>query len=167
MKYKQKKPQLKQVEFNDNDFHLRNKIGLDKAYAAESATHIEGDTLYIAGTRNKRDVWDDITKLPFGLTKYANRYKQAKEVLDENPQIKNLVGHSLASSVSDELRKQNPDRELNLKALYGSPFIDLGFTKHDNRYRHKFDPVSFLDRGSKTVDLGLVNPLTAHSYSDY
>ena len=154
MKYKQNKPQLKKVGFNDNEFHLRNKDGLDKAYAAESATHIEGDTLYIAGTRNKRDVWDDITKLPFGLTKHAHRYKQAKEVLDENPQIKNLVGHSLASSVSDELRKQNPDRELNLKALYGSPFVDLGFTKHDNRYRHKFDPVIFWIEGVKPLIWG-------------
>ena len=167
MKYKKQIPQVKNIGLQNN-FHHNNKLGLDKAYAAASGTHIEGNTMYIAGTRNLRDIYDDITKLPFwGSTKHAHRYKQAKEVLDENPQIKNLVGHSLASSVSDELRKENPDRDLNLKALYGSPFVDLGFTKHENRWRHPGDFISMLDRGAKTVDLGLVSPLTAHSYDQY
>lgn len=166
MKYKKQIPQVKTIGLQNN-FHYNNKLGLDKAYASESGTHIEGDTLYIAGTRSKRDVWDDITKLPFGLTKHAQRYKDAEQVLKDNPQVKHLVGHSLASSVSDELRKQHKDRDLNLKALYGSPFVDFGFTKHENRWRHPGDFISILDRGAKTVDIGLVNPLKAHSYDKY
>ena len=150
-----------------NNVYCKNKLGLDKAYSAHSATHIDGDTMYIAGTRNFRDVYDDITKLPLGLTKHADRYRQAEEVLKENPNIKKLVGHSLSSAVSDELRKAHPDRNLEIKAMYGSPFIQLSGDKHENRFRHKFDPISILDRGSKTVDLGLVDPLTAHGYSDY
>ena len=166
MKYNKQTPQVKNIGLQNN-FHNINKIGLNKAYAADSATHVEGDTLYIAGTRNMRDWYDNFTKLPFGLTKHAHRYKQAEEVLKENPQVKNIVGHSLASSVSVELTKQHPEKNLELKALYASPFIDFGSKTHDNRYRHSGDVISMFDRGSKTVDIGLVNPLKAHSYDHY
>ena len=73
----------------------------------------------------------------------------------------------MASSVSDELRKQHPDKNYKLKALYGSPFIDLGFEQHENRFRTSGDFISMLDRGAKTVNLGLVNPLKAHGYDQY
>ena len=166
MKYNNNIPQVKNIGLQIN-FHHTNKLGLAKAYASDSATHIDGDTMYIAGTRNIRDWYDDITKLPFGLTRHAHRYKQAEDVLKQNPQVKQLVGHSLSSAVSDELRKQHPDKQLELKALYASPFVDFGDKKHDNRFRHSWDPISMLDRGSKTVDIGLVSPLTAHGYSNY
>ena len=55
----------------------------------------------------------------------------------------------------------------NVKALYASPFIDSGSKTHENRYRHKYDVISSLDRGAKTVDLGLVDPLKAHGYDNY
>jgi predicted alpha/beta hydrolase family esterase len=87
--------------------------------------------------------------------------------LKSNPQVKNLVAHSLGSSVAVELTKQNEYKNLNVKALYASPFIDSGSKTHENRYRHSWDPISMLDRGSKSVDIGLVNPLTAHGYSNY
>ena len=166
MKYNKQTTQVKNIGLQNN-FHNINKIGLTKAYAADNATHVEGDTMYIAGTRNMRDWYDNFTKLPFGLTKHAHRYKQAEEVLKENPQVKNIVGHSLASSVSVELTKQHPEKNLELKALYASPFIDFGSKTHDNRYRHSGDVISMFDRGSKTVDIGLVNPLKAHSYDHY
>ena len=166
MKYKQNIPQVKSVGFNNN-FHYQNKIGLDKAYASENATYIKNDTMYIAGTRNLRDVYDDITKLPFGLTKYSNRYKQADDVLKDNPNVTKLVGHSLSSAVSDELRKAHPDRNLEIKAMYGSPFVQMSGEKHENRFRHRGDFISMFDHGSKTVDLGLVAPLKAHGYDNY
>ena len=166
MKYKKQTPSVKNIGLQNN-FHYNNKLGLDKAYASKSGTHVENDVMYIAGTRNMRDFYDDITKLPFGLTKHAQRYKDAEQVLKDNPQVKQFVGHSLASSVSDELRKQHPDKNYKLKALYGSPFIDLGFKQHENRFRTSGDFISMLDRGAKTVDLGLVNPLKAHGYDQY
>ena len=98
MKYNIK--QVKSIGLQNNDFHLRNKIGLDKAYKCKSGTHVEDDVMYIAGTRNLQDWYDDITKLPFwGKTSKADRYKSAEQVLKDNPQIKSLVGHSLSSSV--------------------------------------------------------------------
>ena len=166
MKYNTKIPLVKNVGFSSN-FHNTNKLGLSKAYASDSSTHIDGDTLFIAGTKTARDVFSDWIKIPLGLTKYTKRYKEAEDVLKENPRVKNLIGHSLSSAVSDELRKAHPDRNLEIKAMYGSPFVDFTGKQSENRFRHKFDPVSMLDRGSKTVDLGLVDPLTAHGYSGY
>ena len=165
MKYKQNIPQVKNVGFNNN-FHYQNKVGLDKAYASENATYIKDDTMFIAGTRNLRDVYDDITKLPFGLTKYSDRYKQADDVLKDNPNVTKLVGHSLSSAVSDELRKAHPDRNLEIKAMYGSPFVQTSGQKHENRFRHQGDLVSMFDRGSKVVG-GDMNPLNAHGYDNY
>ncbi len=76
MKYKKQIPQVKSIGLQNN-FHYNNKLGLDKAYASKSGTHVENDVMYIAGTRNMRDFYDDITKLPFGQTKHAQRYKDA------------------------------------------------------------------------------------------
>jgi len=165
MKYNNKIPLVKNVGFGNN-FHNINKLGLGKAYASDNSTHIDGDTLFIAGTKTMRDVFSDWIKIPLGLTRYSKRYKEAEDVLKANPQVKNLIGHSLGSAVSDELSKRNEDKQLKT-TLYGSPFVDFTGKQSDNRYRHKFDPVSILDRGSKTVDLGLVDPLTAHGYDGY
>ena len=165
MKYNNKIPLVKGVGFSSN-YHNINKLGLGKAYASNESTHVDGDTLYIAGTKTARDVFSDWIKIPLGLTKYTKRYKEAEDVLKANPQVKNLIGHSLGSAVSDELSKRNEDKQLKT-TLYGSPFVDFTGKQSDNRYRHKFDPVSILDRGSKTVDLGLVDPLTAHGYDAY
>ena len=135
MKYNKQIPQVKNIGLQNN-FHYHNKLGLDKAYASNKSTYIDGDTLYIAGTKSSKDWYDNFTKLPFGLTKHADRYKDAENALKENPQIKNLVTHSLGSSVGVELTKQHPDKQLELKALYGSPFVDFTGQKHENRYRH-------------------------------
>ena len=166
MKYNNKIiPLVKNVGFSSN-FHNTNKLGLSKAYASDNSTHIDGDTLFIAGTKTARDVFSDWIKIPLGLTRYSQRYKEAEKVLAANPQVKNLIGHSLGSAVSDELSKRNEDKQLKT-TLYGSPFVDFTGKQSDGRYRHKFDPVSILDRGSKTVDLGLVSPLEAHGYDGY
>ena len=93
MKYNTKIPQTKSVGFHNN-FHNTNKLGLSKAYASDSSTHIDGDTLFIAGTKTTRDIFSDWIKIPLGLTRYSKRYKEAEDVLKANPQAKNLSGHS-------------------------------------------------------------------------
>ena len=40
----------------------------------------------------------------------SKRYKDADKVLKENPNVKNLVSHSLGGSVSLELDKNNPNK---------------------------------------------------------
>ena len=55
MKYKNQIPSVKSIGLQNN-FHY-NKLGLDKAYASKSGTHVENDVMYIAGTRNMREIF--------------------------------------------------------------------------------------------------------------
>ena len=86
-------PDAKTIGFNNNNnFHKLNEIGLNKAYNNNNKIHVDGDTLFIAGTSNLKDAYDDIVSLPFyGSTMDSTRYNQAKTALDSNPHIKNLV----------------------------------------------------------------------------
>ncbi len=52
-------------------------------------------------------MWDDL-KIPFGMTKYSQRYQEGEQMLKDNPQIRNVIGHSPGGSVSLELAKNNP-----------------------------------------------------------
>ena len=166
MKYNNNIPHIKNIGLQNN-FHHTNEIGLRKAYESNKSTYVEGDTMYIAGTKTARDWYDNFTKLLLHLTKNADRYKDAENALRSNPQVKNIVGHSLGSSVAVELTKQHAYKNLELKALYASSFVDSGTRTHENRYRHKYDVISMLDRGAKTIDIGLVDPLKSHSYDNY
>ncbi len=66
-----------------NTFHQRNQIGLDSATKSANKISIQGDTMFVAGTSNLQDVWDDL-KIPFGLTKYSQRYQDADNLLKIN-----------------------------------------------------------------------------------
>jgi hypothetical protein len=48
-----------------------------------------------------QDMWDDL-KIPFNMTKYSQRYQEANQMLHDNPQITNVIGHSLGGSVALE-----------------------------------------------------------------
>ena len=155
-------PDAKTVGFNNNNnFHKLNEIGLNKAYNNNNKIHVEGNTLYVAGTSNLKDIFDDLTKIPFyGNLKDSTRYNQAKTALDANPNITNLVGHSLGGSVILDIQKNNSKMT---STTYGAPVIQIG-TKQGNRYRFPFDPISYLDNGAITVNKFNINP---HSYSNY
>ena len=86
---------------NNNNFHKLNEIGLNKAYNSKNKVYAENKTLYIAGTSDLNDVYDDISKIPiWGSIQNSTRYKQARDALSANPNITNLVGHSLGGSVT-------------------------------------------------------------------
>ena len=57
-----------------------------------------------------QDMWDDL-KIPFGLTRYTQRYQEAEKMLKDNPQIENIVSHSLGGSVSLELAKNYKEKK--------------------------------------------------------
>ena len=82
-------PYTKPIGFsNNNNFHKLNEYGLNKAYNNTNKIYVQGDSLYVAGTSNFKDVYDDITKIPFyGDIKNSTRYAQAKTALDLNPNI--------------------------------------------------------------------------------
>ena len=117
-------PYTKPIGFNNNNnFHKLNENGLNQAYNNHNKIHVDNDTLYIAGTSNLKDVYDDLTKIPFfGTVKDSTRYNQAKTALDSNPHIKNLVGHSLGGSISLEIQTKmlNTKQLLMVRQFYKS-----------------------------------------------
>ena len=84
-----------------NEIHKDDAYFLDLAYKNKlNYYYIHNDTMYVAGTDNAQDVWDDVTKVPkWGYLTDSARYKMVKPILDKNPQVKTLVGHSLAGTV--------------------------------------------------------------------
>ena len=98
------------VDKSKDKFHQFNETGLELAYKNKvSYTYIIGDTLFIGGTQNSQDVYDDIRHVPWwGDMKKTQRYKDAETHLKNNPQIKRLVGHSLGASVALALQKITP-----------------------------------------------------------
>ena len=171
---------------------LSDAAGLQKAYDDnENNVYVDGDTLYISGTKNAdslvstaldpskqnihknykdgkyQDVWDDL-KIPFHKTGNSQRYKNVKKVLDENPDITTLTGHSLGGSVAYEAQKSYPDRNLNVRT-YGAPVVSLpGDPSGKDRFRHIGDPVSILDRGAQTqTNTSSSSWWNAHTYEGF
>ena len=107
-----------------------------------------------------QDAWDDL-KIPFGLTKYSQRYQEADQMLKDNPQITNVIGHSLVGSVALELAKNNPKSNL-FTTPYGAPVFNDSL-QYGNRFRSVGDPVSLFDNGAITKIPTSINP---HSYDN-
>ena len=141
---------------------MSDSEGLSWAYK-DGDTHVNNKTLYVAGTNTWKDVYDDITKVPFwGDTRESTRYRAAEKVLKENPQIENIVGHSLGGAVSLELQKQYPERNLKTRT-YGSATWDPAGNDISNswkskdgyklpkveRYRNYGDPVCYFDSSAE------------------
>ena len=168
-----------------NPSRFTDQTGLDAAYATCRDVIVSGDTLYVSGAKHAeslldialrpwtsvphllagdlQDAWDD-AKVPFGLTRYSDRYRKAESLLLANPQITKVVGHSLGSSVTLELSQTNPERNLDTR-VYGSPALSLPYAAKPERYRHPGDLVSILDLGARTEP----NPVNwnPHSYEGF
>ena len=127
---------------------LTDKEGLDKAYAQTDKLDVHGDTMYVAGTSYLRDAWDDL-KVPFSQTAKAQRYIDADAMLAKNPQVKNLVGHSLGGSSVLELQKNHPETKFRTNT-YGAPVASNQAPDNidNHRYRNNLDPISMLDGGA-------------------
>ena len=169
-------PQVSKVEkvkpkLNMNlirDFNISDIEGLRRTYASDSGAYIHGNRMYVAGTRNLRDVYDDITKVPFSLTRHSDRFKSAKKVLDENPQVETLIGHSLAGAIVQDLYKDSGMRYVTRS--YNAPIVSFqqsGETGGNYRIRDKKDWVSAFDKGAITVDRNKPNSLDAHFLQDF
>jgi hypothetical protein len=92
-------------KLGSSEFHKQNEEGLEKAYNSPNYLYKDGDILYVGGTQTARDAYDDISKIPWGLTRYSQRYQDADKVVQQDPSIKTLSGHSLGGSVALELQK--------------------------------------------------------------
>ena len=125
---------------------IEDRVGLERAYAAEVGLYDVGDTLFIAGTRDLHDWYDDM-KIPFQATNKAWRAREASMVLDKNPKLTRVVGHSLGGAVALDLQKRNPTLQ---SVTYGAPVLDINPFVHNERYRHMGDPVSAFDWGAES-----------------
>ena len=67
-------------------------------------------------------------------------------MLDVNPDVKNIVGHSLGGSVALKFQKKFKDRDYNVNT-YGAPVASASPIP-SNRYRNKYGPVSQYDNGA-------------------
>jgi hypothetical protein len=158
----------------DDNNHHNNKMsdseGLSKAYNSPNSIYVDGNRMYISGTHTPKDVYD-WKLIPLGLVKYSERYGQAEAALKDNPQITEVIGHSLGSSVAAELNKQY-DNKFNAR-YYGSPFVDFSFSRDpkNQRYRHPGDIVSMFDTGAVNEDEAtnyqLINPHSYEGFPDY
>ena len=91
--------------------HQTKSYYLIRAYHNSSGTYIKDDTIYLARSRNMKDVvqWPLI---PLGLTQKSDIYKRADQILKDNPHVKNIVAHSYGGSTARELQKQYQDRKI-------------------------------------------------------
>ena len=171
---------------------LTDAEGLRRAYNEPNRIYVNGDRMYIAGTTwtngkynptnpslldmlftdefglppgfSLQDAWDDL-KIPFNLTSKSERYQDADEILKENPQIKQLILHSLGGSVALELNKNYGEKYET--RTYSAPVFDPIYHAQENnnniRMRTAGDPIAMFDNNAETVFKPTLNPLSLHS----
>ena len=103
---------------------ISNQEGLDRAYKEKNYVFKNGNTLYIAGTQTKRDIYDDITKVPFNRVDKSQRYLDASQIIEnsilENKPISNIIAHSLGGSVGLKLVDNYKEHPMTT-TVYGAP----------------------------------------------
>jgi len=149
----------------------QDEEGMKKAYSDASYPGVYYDqstrTMYIKGTVDGQDWWDDFTKVPvWGNLQDSRRYKDAEfaynDLLQKGFPIDRVVGHSLGGSVAIQQQK---DKNIDFSRTFGAPVVDLNPLKRgtQERYRHLLDPVSIFDRGAAFGDIHYY----PHSYSGF
>ena len=98
-------------ELAGTETFLSDTQGLKLAYENPDGMYQNGSILYIAGTKNGRDVYDDL-KLPLYQTQQTKRYKDVDKFIkdgtievDGKPLrgITDIVSHSLGSAVGQQI----------------------------------------------------------------
>ena len=155
---------------------ISNQEGLDRAYKEKNYVFKNGNTLYIAGTQTKRDIYDDITKVPFNRVDKSQRYLDASQIIEnsilENKPISNIIAHSLGGSVGLKLVDNYKEHPMTT-TVYGAPVKTardtlISTTISGERYRHPYDPVSMFDGGAKTIPIqnNIINPRSYNGYGN-
>ena len=161
----------KEVRNIQNKNKIEDRRGLWNAYDSPAGLYKTGDTLYIAGTGGKdgsltRDIMDDLLLVPTRNIKHSEKYQDVMKYLKDNPDVKRLVSHSLASAVVNHINKEMPDKYTS--TTYATPTIKRRRKgKQDPKrldYRNPSDAVSMLDGYAETSNLKELNPLMSHSY---
>ena len=88
-------------------------------------------------------------------------------MLDENPQVETLIGHSLAGAIVQDLNKGNGMRYITRSYIAPiASFQQSAETGGNYRIKDKKDWVCAFDKGAISVDRNKPNPLDAHFLQD-
>ena len=154
-------------ELAGRENNLTDAMGLRLAYESPDGLYQNGTRLYIAGTggggRWLGNLYDDITKVPFNRTNETQRFKDAKQKIEEEGNVEQIIGHSLGWAITLHLNKDY-DNKFKTR-VYASPTVSFQKPDRDDdnlRIRGKYDPISILDQGAITVDKGTVEPFSNH-----
>ena len=112
---------------------------------------------------------DDLLLVPTRNIKHSEKYQDVIKYLNKNPDVKRLVGHSLASAVINKINEDMPDRFSS--TTYATPTIKRKRKgKQDPRrldYKNRGDVVAMLDGYAEVSDFKELNPLVAHTYLNF
>ena len=159
-------------ELAGQESHITDTQGLKLAYESPDRIYRNGSILYIAGTKDPIDFYDDL-KLPFYQTRNTKRYKDVDKFIKDDAVgkkhygITDIISHSLASAVSQQINDDYGN--IFRSRSYGSPFVSGQRPENTGtnlRLRKAGDPISLFDRRSITLNRSSLNPLDNHSYAD-
>ena len=162
-------------ELAGTETYLTDTQGLRLAYESPDRIYQNGSILYIAGTKDPIDFYDDI-KLPFYQTRNTKRYKDVDKFIKDGTievdgkkltGITDIISHSLGSAVGQQIN--NDYGNIFRSTSYGSPFVS-GQRPEDTgtnlRIRKAGDPVSAFDNATINLNRSSLDPLDNHSYAD-
>ena len=162
-------------ELAGNWSFLTDTQGLKRAYESPDRIYRNGSQLYIAGTKDPIDFYDDL-KLPFSQTRNTKRYRDVNKFIkdgaieidgDKHYGISDIISHSLGSAVGQQINDDYGN--IFRTRSYGSPFVSNQRPEDVNtnlRIRKAGDPISMFDGGSLTLNRSSLNPLDNHKFAD-
>ena len=162
-------------ELAGTETFLTDTQGLRLAYESPDRIYRNGSQLYIAGTKDPIDFYDDL-KLPFYQTRNTKRYKDVDKFIkdgaieidgEKHYGITDIISHSLGSAVSAQINDDYGN--IFRTRSYGSPFVSNQRpedTGTNLRIRKAGDPVSAFDGGSLTLNRSSLNPFDNHKFAD-
>ena len=163
-------------ELAGTETHLTDTQGLRLAYASPDRIYRNGSQLYIAGTKDPVDFYDDL-KLPFYQTRNTKRYKDVDKFIKDDAieidgkkhyGVTDIISHSLGSAVGQQIN--NDYGNIFRSRSYGSPFVSSQRpedTGTNLRIRKSGDLISMFDNATINLNRSSLDPLDNHSYADY
>ena len=160
-------------EMAGTETFLTDTQGLRLAYESPDRIYRNGSQLFIAGTKDPIDFYDDL-KLPLYQTQQTKGYKDVDKFIKDGTievdgkkltGITDIINHSLGSAVGQQINNEYGD--IFRSRSYGSPFVSTQRpedTGTNLRIRKAGDPVSMFDSGSLILNKGTLNPFQNHSY---
>ena len=162
-------------ELAGTETFLTDTQGLRLAYESPDRIYRSGSQLYIAGTKDPIDFYDDL-KLPLYQTRNTKRCKDVDKFIkdgaievdgEKHYGITDIISHSLGSAVGQQINDDYGN--IFRTRSCGSPFISNQRpedTGTNLRLRKAYDPISMFDGGSLTLNKSSLNPLNNHTFAD-